>query len=260
MTPDDELEAIATAAATVGGTVLRHRYQTTDRELTYENTDVSARADVAAERRMLPVIRTAFPEHAVYSEEAGDHGGSEPYQWFVDPLDGTNNYAAGIPGVASAVAVEHDGTPVVAAIYQPISDVLLVARQNDAITRNGVAVAAPTVPSPEASAVATIIGRSVPQTPALKAAFDEMETAINARVKRVIHSWAPTVHTSAFATGTIQAIVAFHPNEEERAAIELFAAESTATVRSAGGLLVGAHDERLLELLWDVTDELTENT
>lgn len=107
--------AIAREAVDAGAAVLAERFDALETELAadfFEN-DVKADADVAAEEAILPILRTAFPEHACDSEEMGHLPPAEEpvadaprYRWIVDPFDGTNNFAAGIPTFATAVALE----------------------------------------------------------------------------------------------------------------------------------------------------------
>lgn len=77
---------------------------------------------------MLDMIRSAFPDHHVYAEESGDHGGDGDYRWIVDPLDGTNNFEAGLPAVATAASVLHGGEPALAVASVPMLDDRYVAR------------------------------------------------------------------------------------------------------------------------------------
>lgn len=115
MTDGDEMEAVARAAVSAGGAELRARYRNGDTGGEYGTDDVKAAADEAAEARMLPVVRQAFPDHAVLAEEAGEFPGSDPYRWIVDPLDGTNDFAAGLPTFASSAA-DSDAEPAAATV------------------------------------------------------------------------------------------------------------------------------------------------
>jgi len=246
----ETIEAIARSAVVTGGAELRRRYRVDDDEGTYTAHDVKAAADVAAEERMLPIVRAAFPDHPVFAEEAGEFDGSGPFRWIVDPLDGTNNFAAGLPTFASAVSVLHEGEPAVAAVYLPVTDERYLARRGAGVRYGGVRVFAESDVSVEAATVALIFGRDVPRQPELAREAAAIADATNGLVKRVCHSWAPTVHSGLFARGRIQALVQFHPDEEERAVTELFAAEAGAAIRQRGPLFVAATDEATLEVLW----------
>jgi myo-inositol-1(or 4)-monophosphatase len=257
----DQIQAVARAAVLAGGAELRDRYREGDTEAEYGPHDVKAAADVAAESRMLPVVREAFPNHAVFAEEAGEFAGNEPYRWIIDPLDGTNDFAAGLPTFASSVAVLRDGAPLVAAVHQPATDETYVARSRDGVRYDGDRVTAADARGTGGSAgevagatVAVIVGRDVPRDPALTAEADALRAALGDRVKRVLDSWAPTVHSGLFARGRLQGLVQFRPDEEEQAVTELLASEAGAAVRRKGDLYVAATDEATLAALWAALD------
>ena len=250
----DDAERIAHAAVLAGGAELRARYRDGDVAGEYLAHDVKAAADEAAEARMLPVIRRAFPDHTVYAEEAGEFPGTDrgaDYRWIVDPLDGTNDFAAGLPTFATSVGVTREEEPTLAAVYQPATDESYLARRGEGIRYEGERVDAGSDLPVEAATVATIVGRDVPRDPALAERADEIRAALDGTVKRVIDSWAPTVHSGLFARGRIQGLVQFHPDEEEQAVTELFAAEAGTSVRREGPLYVAAADDATLAALWD---------
>jgi fructose-1,6-bisphosphatase/inositol monophosphatase family enzyme len=78
--------------------------------------DLLTPADQAIERYLREEIRQRFPGHGFVGEEGGDEAGQDGWQWVVDPIDGTLNYATGLGGAASSIALVRDGDPVVGAI------------------------------------------------------------------------------------------------------------------------------------------------
>ncbi|UPW02016.1 inositol monophosphatase [Halorussus gelatinilyticus] len=257
MTDLDDIATVARAAVQAGGEELRRRYSDGDHDGDYGAYDVKAAADEAAEARMLPLVRRAFPDHAVFAEEAGRFAGSEPYRWIIDPLDGTNNFAAGLPTFASTVAVLEDGDPVLAAVHQPPTDETYLVRRNGGVRYEDRRVTATSDVDPAAATVATILGRDVPRDPDLAPKADALTEALRGRVKRVVASWAPTVHSGLFARGRIQGLVQFHPDEEEQAVTELLAAEAGGATHRDGPLYLAACDDETLAALRRATDEVT---
>ena len=258
MTDRRDLEAVARAAVLAGGAELRRRYRAGDADGEYSSQDVKAAADTAAEERMLPVVRRAFPDHTVFSEEAGEVVGSEPYRWIIDPLDGTNNFVAGLPTFASSVAVLRDGVPELAAVYQPATDELYIASRGDGISYQGTRVTIDNGVGIDSATVVTIVGRDVPYDPELGKQAAEIGSALDEGVKRVLDSWAPTVHSGLFARGRLQGLVQFHPDEEEQAVTELFAAEAGAAIQQEGPLYVAASDGETLSALWQSVENVHE--
>src|SRR5436189_576204 len=76
-------------------------------------------ADHASEKAIIDVIKKAFPDHYILSEEAGEIKQDSNYKWIIDPIDGTINFAHGIPLNCVSIAIEHNGEIIMAAVYNP---------------------------------------------------------------------------------------------------------------------------------------------
>ncbi len=93
--------------------------------------------DLAAEDAALAVLREAFPSHAIVSEETGPHGTGSAYQWWVDPIDGTLNFAKGLPHICVSVGLWADGEPLAGALLDPVRDERFSAAAGQGATING---------------------------------------------------------------------------------------------------------------------------
>ena len=83
------------------GEVLLRHFGAGGRVRVKENrASIVTEADLASERTILAKIRARHPDHGVVAEESGFAPGTADFTWVVDPLDGTSNFAAGIPGSA----------------------------------------------------------------------------------------------------------------------------------------------------------------
>jgi myo-inositol-1(or 4)-monophosphatase len=83
-----------------------------DVELKSERTWIVTWADVTAQDKIVEIVARAFPDHAILGEEGVAGQADGPCTWLVDPLDGTSNYAHGIPFACTSVAVrDADGGP-----------------------------------------------------------------------------------------------------------------------------------------------------
>ncbi len=135
MTAIGELRAACAEAARRGGVVLRERWGTR-RTIDYKGEiDLVTDADRASEEAVLDFLRGAFPGSAVLAEESGASaaggGGGDGLRWFVDPLDGTTNYAHGVPHFAVNVAVA-DGAGIAAgATLDPLRGELYLAGRGE---------------------------------------------------------------------------------------------------------------------------------
>ena len=75
--------------------------------------------DHKSEEVIFAVIRETFPEHYILSEETGELVQDSNYKWIIDPIDGTVNYANGIPICCVSIGIEKDGKMIMGAIYNP---------------------------------------------------------------------------------------------------------------------------------------------
>ena len=94
-------------------------------------------ADLESEQTIARVIRETFPDHAILGEETFRDDATAEHLWVVDPLDGTTNFAHGIPHFAVSVAYYHNGEAVCGAIYNPITQDWYTTARGDGAFANG---------------------------------------------------------------------------------------------------------------------------
>ena len=103
--------------------------------------DLVTEVDLACERMCREVLGERFPEHDILAEELSTGPGEVArarYRWVFDPLDGTTNYAHGLPIFCASLALELDGRPIAGAIYDPSRKELFTAEQGQGAYVNGV--------------------------------------------------------------------------------------------------------------------------
>lgn len=86
-------------------------------------------ADHASEKAIIAVIKSQFPDHYILSEEAGKIVQDSRYKWIIDPIDGTINFAHGIPLNCVSIALEYEGEIIMGAVYNPHLNELFVAEK-----------------------------------------------------------------------------------------------------------------------------------
>jgi len=90
--------------------------------------DYASEVDRSAEREIIQIIKSAYPDHAILAEESGAHQGND-YVWVIDPLDGTTNFLHGFPQYAVSIAMKHKGKLEIGVIYDPLRDELFTAER-----------------------------------------------------------------------------------------------------------------------------------
>lgn len=94
-------------------------------------------ADHAAEKAIIATIREQYPDHFILSEESGELVTGSTHKWIIDPIDGTVNFANGIPICCVSVALEIEGEIMMGAVYNPIMNEFFLAEKGKGATLNG---------------------------------------------------------------------------------------------------------------------------
>ena len=84
--------------------------------------------DKKSEDAIIDVIRSDYPEHFILSEEVGELSSESNYKWIIDPIDGTVNFANGIPICCVTIGVEKDGIMLMGAVFNPFMNELFFCR------------------------------------------------------------------------------------------------------------------------------------
>jgi myo-inositol-1(or 4)-monophosphatase len=133
-----ECARFAVDVAREAGAILRERFGHSH-EIRFKGPlDMVTEADQASEALIARRLQDAFPSHDLIGEE-GSRGVAieSPFRWVIDPLDGTTNFAHGLPTFAVSIGLEQHGDPVVGVVYDPMRDELFVAHRGNGATLNG---------------------------------------------------------------------------------------------------------------------------
>ncbi len=119
---------IAIRAARSAASVLLRYYEHTDTlNVTAKGrNEFVSEVDRSAERTIIDVLRSKYPDHGILAEESGNHAGDE-YQWIIDPLDGTTNYLHGFPQFSISIALKHRGRLEHGLVYDPLREEMFTA-------------------------------------------------------------------------------------------------------------------------------------
>ncbi len=131
-----ELE-VALEAATAAGRVLSENFGREQAVRFKGEVDLVTEVDERAEGVIGDVLRKAFPDYGMLAEEGGRLPGEGDSRWIVDPLDGTTNYAHGLPIFAVSIALERAGEVVLGVVYDPMREETYVAERGGGATLDG---------------------------------------------------------------------------------------------------------------------------
>lgn len=119
------------------GTILRAGYNT-EHQVNYKGViDLVTEVDHQSEAYLLGELRSQFPDHHIVTEESGIIQGSDQHIWYIDPLDGTVNYAHHIPIFAVSIAYAFQGKLAMGAVFDPMRDEMFLAERDKGAFLNG---------------------------------------------------------------------------------------------------------------------------
>jgi myo-inositol-1(or 4)-monophosphatase len=119
------------------------------------SADLVTAADRASEEFISGELKRRFPEHRLVAEEGARRGGGSEYLWYVDPLDGTTNFAHGLPFFAVSMGLEYRGEIVAGAVFNPRLEEMFTAERGGGAQLNGERLHVSATPNLDQSLLAT---------------------------------------------------------------------------------------------------------
>jgi myo-inositol-1(or 4)-monophosphatase len=119
------------------GEILKSAEHERAAEFKLNETDLVTDYDRRSEAYIVAELQTAFPDHAVRGEEGAQVNPGAEYEWLIDPIDGTTNFAHGVPIFAVVLTLLQNGAPIAGVIYDPSRDELFTGAQDAGAFLNG---------------------------------------------------------------------------------------------------------------------------
>ena len=135
-----EVERVAHAAAARAGALIRSRYRDRHEVSFKSELDLVTATDRDAERLIVDGIRAAFPDHGIVAEESAPSPGRDGHRWYIDPLDGTTNFAHGYPQFAVSLALADADDLVFGLVHDPMREETFTAVRGQGARLNGAPV------------------------------------------------------------------------------------------------------------------------
>lgn len=202
--------------------------------------NIVTQIDVASERAIRETILAAFPNHSILGEEGGLIGDS-PYRWIIDPLDGTANFARGLPHYCVSVGLEHAGEGLVGVVANPLTGDVYRAERGAGCLKNDRPVG--------------VSGCRTVAEAYLSMSFGPDESAFWDALLRRSHTLrrlgATALELAWVAEGKLDAYVGFGQGAWDLAAGRVLVAEAGGAVKmfDGGKSCIAAASEELLEEL-----------
>lgn len=142
----EPFKQIAIEAAAEGAQILQSHFGKISRIRKKAAAEIVTEADTESEKKIISVIHSNFPDHAVLSEECGLIAGGSDYKWIIDPLDGTVNFAHQVPIFSVSIALVASNVTLLGVILNPINNELFCAVSGQGAQLNGMAIQVSSTP------------------------------------------------------------------------------------------------------------------
>jgi len=141
----DDLRAVLFRATNEAGKIISQYFNSAFKIDHKEGiNNLVTEVDKHSEDKIIEVIRSVFPAHTIISEEVGELIKPSDYQWIIDPIDGTVNFAHSIPICCVSIGLLHNNILVLGAVYNPIMNELFFAEKGKGATLNGMPISVST--------------------------------------------------------------------------------------------------------------------
>lgn len=225
--------SVATEAASAAGAIHQERFRTGVDIARKGENDIVTAVDREAETAIVDRLADAFPAHAILAEESGSRGESS-HRWLVDPLDGTTNFARGIPHYSVSIALEIHGRLDLGVVYYPPLDDIYTAIRGEGARCNG----SPISPSDTDTVGDALVALEYsPEDLSGDGVLEAIRT-INRRARRTRHLGSSASELAMVASGGLDAFFGTRLRPWDAAAGHLLVEEVGGTitrVEGAGG-------------------------
>lgn len=137
MSVNGSLKKVLLAATNAAGVILKSRFAG-DFEIASKDgiNNLVTEVDTQAEAAIIAILQEHFPTHSILSEEVGSLPQQPEYLWIIDPIDGTVNFAHGLPLCCVSIGLMHQGMMLMGAVYNPMMNELFFAEAGRGATLN----------------------------------------------------------------------------------------------------------------------------
>jgi myo-inositol-1(or 4)-monophosphatase len=252
----DEFLIVAKDAAYQAGALLRANWlQPKTIETKTDIVDLVTNVDKAADTLITGLLRSRFPSHQIIAEESAVSGQDSAYQWYIDPLDGTTNFAHGFPHFAVSIALAHESRMMVGVVHDPLRGETFCAVRGKGATLNDAPIHVSHAPALEQSLVLTGFPYDRRKRSEYYLRFYQ---AVMVRSQGVRRCGSAALDLCYVACGRADAFWEWRLHPWDTAAGSLLVEEAGGTMSDFTGQMFSIHGEQTLASNGVVHDEMLE--
>ena len=130
------IEYVKEIAREAGG-IMRGKFEVFAKDSSDTQNDIVTSADFEVEHFLIDRLSSKYPAYDFFSEETPDQQPASDHVWVIDPIDGTKNFAHGLPLVAISIGLLREGIPILGVIYNPLLEEMYWAKTGSGTFKNG---------------------------------------------------------------------------------------------------------------------------
>ena len=221
------LENVITIAKSAGA-ILAHEYRHINKFDTKGEHDIVTHADYQSEALIMKELQAAYPEYSIITEESPNIKGKTEYCWYIDPLDGTNNFITGSPYFVVSIGLAFQDEILLGVVYNPISDELFYAEKGKGAFLNGDKIS---VSGRENISGSLLALAYAPEEVEIKQGLALLESLV-LQCRRVVINFAPAFDLCNIARGRIDGLIDNGSTPEDHAAASIILTEAGGKLRN----------------------------
>lgn len=236
---DDIIEISKRAGAIIKkgfGTAFKIEYKTNESNLVTE-------IDKASEELIINFIKEKYPSHSILAEEGGDVRKNSEYLWVVDPLDGTTNFAHGLPIFSVSIGVQKSGETIVGVVYDVMRDIVFFAEKGSGAFANSDKINVSKVNKLEHSLLVTGFPYNVAENP--EGAFERF-TILTKKSRGMRRLGSAAIDFCYLASGVFDGFWEVHLHPWDICAGKLIAEEAGGIVTDFDGNSIDIFSKKIL--------------
>jgi myo-inositol-1(or 4)-monophosphatase len=260
--PEFTFVPAASKIAREAGALLREFYRKGVETEYKGDVDLVTEADRRSEKLIVERLHSVFPDHGIYGEEGTRSHIESEYRWYIDPLDGTTNFAHGFPVFCVSMGLEHrpasiapaaDGELIAGIIYDPLRDELFTTEKGKGAYLNGASIQV----SKTADLAEALIATGFPSSKRHTSPNIHFYQEFTLRSHGVRRAGSAALDLAYTACGRVDAYWEFNLNPWDTSAGALLVTEAGGSMTGFGGSPFKLNSRELLATNGLLQDEMT---
>ena len=220
----DKVISVAKSA----GAILAHEFRHINKFDAKGEHDIVTHADYQSESLIMKELQAAYPDYSIITEESPNIEGKTEYCWYIDPLDGTNNFIIGSPYFVVSIGLAYQDEIILGVVYNPISDELFYAKKGKGAFLNGDRISVSNRRDLSESLLAMAYAAEEDK---IRQGIALLETFV-LKCRRIAINFAPALDLCNIARGRLDGLLDNGSTPEDHAAASLILTEAGGSLRN----------------------------